>query len=92
MLDYSRQTLLSRAFVTVFFCSIWPRAKNNVKNILFAAVQVTIAKNNRRFVNDCFVIRRIILKILRRDCPKQNGPPHDMQASQQVTRVRHSFQ
>ena len=90
--DYSRQTLLSRAFVTVFVCSIWSRAKNNVKNTLFAAVQVKIGKNNRRFVNDCFVMRRIILKILRRDCPKQNGLHMTCKHPSKLRALRHSFQ
>jgi hypothetical protein len=56
----------SRAFFclrSVLFCQ---KLKNNVRNILFVSTPIRIGENNRRFVKDCFVKRRIV-KIVYRD-------------------------
>jgi hypothetical protein len=50
----------SRAFFclrSVLFCQ---KLKNNVRNILFVSTPIRIGENNRRFVKDCFVKRRIV--------------------------------
>ena len=52
----------SRVFVFIdLFCfTSWKKTKNNVKNIKFVSIPVKNRQNNRRFLKDCFVIRRIV--------------------------------